>query len=48
VTYHKQTTPVIDYYRLIELLVTVPGQGPVEDVKRATLAAAQRVMKRDS
>jgi adenylate kinase len=45
VTYHKQTTPVIDYYRLIELLVTVPGQGPVEDVKRATLAAVQRVAK---
>ena len=27
VTYHKQTAPVIDYYRLIKLLITVPGAG---------------------
>jgi adenylate kinase len=48
VTYHTQTTPVIDYYRLVKLLVTVQGQGPVEDVKRATLAAVRRVAKGDS
>ena len=39
VTFHRQTAPVIDYYRLINLLVTVPGDGPVEDVKRAALDA---------
>lgn len=43
VTYHKQTAPVIDYYGLIELLVTVPGHGPVNDVKRATLDAVRRL-----
>ena len=43
VTYHKQTAPVIDYYGLIKLLVTVPGQGPVDDIKKATLAALRRV-----
>jgi adenylate kinase len=48
VTYHTQTMPVIDYYRSIDLLVTVQGQGPVEDVKRATLAAVQSVAKHDS
>lgn len=41
VTYHKQTSPVIDYYGLIKLLVTVPGQGSVDEVKRATLAAVR-------
>ena len=41
VTYHSQTSPVIDYYRLIKLLVTIPGQGPVDDVKAATLAAVR-------
>jgi adenylate kinase len=43
VTFHRQTAPVIDYYRLINLLVTVPGQGSVEEVKRATLQAVQRL-----
>ena len=38
-TYHRQTAPVIDYYRLIDLLVTVPGSGDVEAVKKATLEA---------
>ena len=41
VTYHTQTSPVIDYYRLIKLLVTIPGQGAVDDVKAATLAAVR-------
>ena len=43
VTFHRQTAPVIDYYRLINLLVTVPGHGPVDDVKRATLDAVRRI-----
>jgi adenylate kinase len=43
VTYHSQTSPVIDYYRLIKLLVTIPGQGSVDDVKAATLAAVRKL-----
>ena len=43
VTYHSQTAPVIDYYRLIKLLVTIPGQGPVDEVKAATLAAVRKL-----
>jgi adenylate kinase len=39
-TFHRQTEPVIDYYRLLNLLVTVPGQGSVAEVRRATLDAA--------
>jgi adenylate kinase len=45
VTFHKQTAPVIDYYRLINLLVTVPGQGPVDVVKRETLRAVKALAK---
>ena len=40
-TYHRQTSPVIDYYRLINLLITVPGSGPVDAVKQATLEAVR-------
>ena len=43
VTFHRQTAPVIDYYRLINLLVTVPGHGSVEEVKRATLGAVRKI-----
>ena len=45
VTFHRQTAPVIDYYRLISLLVTVPGSGAVDQVKRATLDAVRRLAK---
>ncbi len=41
-TFHSQTAPVIDYYRLINLLVTVPGHGSVDEVKRASLAVIRR------
>ena len=44
-TYHRQTTPVIDYYRLINLLVTVPGEGSLDDVTRATLDAVRRLQE---
>jgi len=43
VIYHRQTAPVIDYYSLIRLLVTIPGHGPLDDVKRATLEAIKRL-----
>jgi adenylate kinase len=43
ITFHRQTEPVIDYYRLINLLVTVTGSGPLDDVKRATLDALRRL-----
>lgn len=39
VTFHRQTAPVIDYYRLLNVLVTVPGHGSADEVKRATLDA---------
>jgi adenylate kinase len=42
VTFHRQTAPVIDYYGLINLLITVPGYGPVEAVTRAILDAIRR------
>jgi adenylate kinase len=45
-TYHRQTEPVIDYYRLIGLLVTVPGQGTVDEVKRAALTAVRELTNR--
>jgi adenylate kinase len=45
-TYHRQTAPVIDYYRLISLLVTVPADGPVDDVKRATLEAVRQLARK--
>lgn len=45
-TYHRQTEPVIDYYGLLKLLVTVPGSGSLEEVKRATLDAVRRVQQR--
>jgi adenylate kinase len=44
-TFHRQTEPVIDYYRLLNLLITVPGDGRVESVKRATLAAARSLAR---
>jgi adenylate kinase len=43
VTYHEQTAPLIDHYASKKLLVTVPGQGPVDDIKKATLAALRRI-----
>jgi adenylate kinase len=45
-TYHRQTEPVIDYYRLIGLLVTIPGQGTVDDVKQAALTAVRKLTSR--
>ena len=47
VTFHRQTAPVIDYYSLIKLLVTIPGHGPVEDVKRTALEAIRRLGSRE-
>lgn len=43
VTFHRQTAPVIDYYRLLNVLVTVPGHSSVDEVKRATLDAIRRL-----
>ena len=45
VTFHQQTVPVIDYYRSNNLLVTVPGHGAVDEVKRATLEVVKRLSK---
>ncbi len=45
-TFHRQSEPVIDYYRLLNLLATVPGRGTVEEVKQATLDAARALAAR--
>ena len=45
-TFHRQSEPVIDYYRLLNLLATVSGCGSVDEVKRATLQAARDLAKR--
>jgi adenylate kinase len=45
-TYHRQTEPVIDYYGLLNLLITIPGEGSPEDVKRATVEAVRSIEKR--
>jgi adenylate kinase len=45
-TFHRQSEPVIDYYRLLNLLATVSGRGTVEEVKRATLDAARTLAAR--
>lgn len=45
-TFHRQSEPVIDYYRLLNLLATVPGRGTVEEVKQATLDAARTLAAR--
>jgi len=45
-TFHRQSEPVIDYYRLLELLATVPGCGSVDEVRQATLEAARSLAKR--
>jgi adenylate kinase len=47
VTFHRQSEPVIDYYRLLNLLTTIVADGSVEDVKRATLAAARTLANRE-
>jgi adenylate kinase family enzyme len=44
-TYHRQTAPVIDYYRLIKLLITVAGDGPIEEVTGATLDAVRHLQE---
>jgi hypothetical protein len=35
---------LIDYYRRAQLLITVPGAGPIDAVKQATLEAAQSLL----
>ena len=45
-TFHRQSEPVIDYYRLLNLLATIPALGSVEEVKHATLEAARDLAKR--
>lgn len=45
-TFHRQSEPVIDYYRLLNMLMTISGSGSVEAVKRATLSAARALQER--
>jgi adenylate kinase family enzyme len=45
-TFHRQSEPVIDYYRLLNLLKTVPGRATVEEVKQATFDTARTLAAR--
>ncbi len=45
-TFHARTEPLIDYYRRARLLITVPGEGDVDEVKQATLEAARSLTPR--
>jgi adenylate kinase len=45
-TFHRQSEPVIDYYRLLNLLTTVSGCESVDEVRRATLEAVRDLARR--
>ena len=45
-TFHKQTEPLIEYYKHAGLLVEVNGEGTVASVNRRTLGAVQAVVDR--
>ena len=48
-TFHAQTAPVIEHYRLAGRLVTVPGEGSVAEVTARLIEAAQTLQRaRDS
>jgi len=45
-TFHRQSEPVIDYYRLLNLLTTVSAPGSVEEIRRAALEAVRGLATR--
>jgi adenylate kinase len=45
-TFHRQTAPLIDYYRQAGLLVELDGEGDVDDVNRRMVEAARGLRKR--
>jgi adenylate kinase len=44
-TFHRQTEPLIDYYREAGLLIEIDGQGELWEVTARVLTAAQRLME---
>lgn len=44
-TYHRQTAPLIDYYRQAGLLVEVNGEGDLAEVTERVLAAARGLQR---
>ncbi len=44
-TYHRQTSPLIDYYQEAGLLVEVDGEGDVSEVTERVLTAAQSLQE---
>jgi adenylate kinase len=40
--YHTQTEPIIDYYKLQGLVVTISSLGPVEEITQRALDALKR------
>jgi adenylate kinase len=44
-TFHRQTAPLIDYYREAGLLIEIDGQGELWEVTARVLTAAQHLME---
>jgi len=44
--YHRQTEPLIEYYRDTGLLVEVPAEGDIEEVTSRTIAAADTILQK--
>jgi adenylate kinase len=43
-TYHRQTAPLVDYYRKLGLLVEIEGQGSLDEVTQRVIAAADSLI----
>lgn len=46
VTYHRQTAPLINYYKTAGLLYEINGEGEVEEVTERMLMAANKILKK--
>jgi adenylate kinase len=40
-TFHNQTSPLVSYYKNTGVLVEVPGNGEIEQVKQSIIAAVK-------
>lgn len=40
-TFHSQTAPLIDHYKGMGILKTIPGSGSVEEIQKATMAVLE-------
>lgn len=44
-TFHRQTAPLIDYYKQADLLIEIPGEGELWEVTARVLTAAQALIE---